>query len=382
MISFMNTEEERAFVEMADAFAKEQLRVQARIAEAQKEVPNSLAERAAELGLCSLEVPESMEGLGLPLISQVQVLEALAFGDLAILQGLPGPNEFASFLRVAPDLPNVRSYLDGSSQSQLRTAAVIDALNLHVASDSGLTLEASNEGYVLCGLSRPIRMGKYAEILLVACRDTTGEAVLLLLDAKRTPWQVLPCDVRLGLLPAGIARVRFESRSVSLEDVLLRGEEAETALYQAMARQHVLEAGKEIGLMRASLEYATNYTAKRKAFGQEIAHFQGVSFLLADMAIEVQAARHLTWQAAVSLDGGNPHGEVEAVRALARVHRAVRFVTDNGVQLLGGAGYVQEYPVEKWMRDGEAQVMLYGRETELLLDGGLRILTAEGRPLQ
>ncbi|QSO52775.1 acyl-CoA dehydrogenase family protein [Alicyclobacillus curvatus] len=380
MISFRSTEEEQAFVKLADAFAREHLRVQARLAETDERVPDSLARRADELGLCSLEVPESMGGLELPLISQVQVLDALAFGDLAIIQGLPGWNDAASFFRVAFDLPNVRKYAAKGSESPGLTAAVIAADNPHLAWDCGLTVQPSRDGYVLDGVSRPIRLAKTAALVIVAARDTTGEAVVFALDRANTPWQAIDGDVRLGLLDAGVARIRFESVEVGPLNVLSHGESAEIVIRQALARVRVLEAAKETGLMRASLEYATSYTATRKAFGQEIAHFQGVSFLVADMAMQVQAARHLTWQAALALDAGKADGPEHAARALARVHRTVRFVTDNSVQLLGGSGYVQEYPVEKWMRDGQAQVMLYGRETDLMLDSGASIVTAEGRP--
>jgi alkylation response protein AidB-like acyl-CoA dehydrogenase len=83
------------------------------------------------------------------------------------------------------------------------------------------------------------------------------------------------------------------------------------------------------------------------------------------------------WLAATLLDKGDPSGRTAALRALAAAHRAVRFVTDNAVQLLGGSGYVQEYPVEKWMRDAQAQVGLYGREGELMHDLGAAILGAD-----
>jgi len=109
------------------------------------------------------------------------------------------------------------------------------------------------------------------------------------------------------------------------------------------------------------------YTANRKAFGQEIAKFQGVSFTVADMEFEKQAAKNLVWLAATTVEESKKGATNNAIRAIYRAHRAARFVTDNAVQMLGGHGYVKEFPVEKWMRDAQAQAALYGRERDFLI---------------
>ena len=97
------------------------------------------------------------------------------------------------------------------------------------------------------------------------------------------------------------------------------------------------------------------------------------------MQIEMQATHALVLQAALHIDEGRPQAAYSALHALARAHHAVRFVSNNAVQLLGGSGFVQEYPVEKWMRDAQAQVMLYGREADLLLDAGERLVAEGGK---
>src|SRR5699024_8158017 len=137
----------------------------------------------------------------------------------------------------------------------------------------------------------------------------------------------------------------------------------------------ILQAAKEAGLMEAALDYATEYTAGRKAFGQEIAKFQGVSFRIATMAMETRTANLLVWQAALRADAADESAKGLSLRALNRAHRSVRFVTNSAVQLLGGHGFVQDFPVEKWMRDAQAQVALYGRERDLLLQQGKQIVS-------
>ncbi|WP_304459648.1 acyl-CoA dehydrogenase family protein, partial [Alicyclobacillus sendaiensis] len=204
-----------------------------------------------------------------------------------------------------------------------------------------------------------------------------GEAILAYLDRTVADWAEDAGDVRLGLLAAHIGRVRFDGLVVRPEDVLLRGDEAEQVIRTALTRLAVREAAKCVGVMRAALEYTVEYTSQRKAFGQEIPKFQGVSFTVADMAIETEAARNLVWQAAHAVDSRGAGAAREAARALAYALRSARFVTNQGVQMLGGAGYLQEYPVEKWMRDVQAQAILYGRELEWFERAGLRALGLE-----
>jgi alkylation response protein AidB-like acyl-CoA dehydrogenase len=108
-----------------------------------------------------------------------------------------------------------------------------------------------------------------------------------------------------------------------------------------------------VGLARAAYEFALGYTQERRAFGKPVAHFQSVAFTLADMLMDVDAARWMLWRAAAGVDRGKP--DLAAIAA-AGVHanEAAWRVADSGVQLLGGAGYVQDYPVEKWLRDTKA----------------------------
>ncbi|WP_026961392.1 acyl-CoA dehydrogenase family protein [Alicyclobacillus herbarius] len=380
MISFRPTEEEVGLIQVARDFAKERIRPAARDAEDALSVPTELAAKAAELGFLVMELPESLGGLELSVVSQVQVWEELAYGDLALVQGWPGLGDAASLLRFTAYLPNIRSQLTSVEMDGCGpTTAWLDASDPNVAWDSAPSLVQIGNGYVLRGTSRPVRMARDATCLLVSARDEQGVPVILWLQRSQSPWTVEEGDVRLGLLSAGVRRLRFDDLEVGPEDVLARGEGAEALLARSLPRVRTLQAAKELGLMRAALEYTVEYTAGRKAFGQEIAKFQGVSFVAADMQIEMQAARMLVLKAALDIDQERPEADESSLYALARAHRAARFVSNNAVQLLGGSGFVKEYPVEKWMRDAQAQVMLYGREAGFLLDAGERLVHPKGK---
>ncbi|MCF8566941.1 acyl-CoA dehydrogenase family protein [Alicyclobacillus tolerans] len=374
MISFRPTEEEIAFAQTARTFAKEQIRPVARECEQARSLTAKVTQEAINLGFTALELPESMDGLELPMVSQVQVMEALAYGDLAVVQGFPGPGDAASVLRVAGSSAAISSYLQAHEVSPYPTVAFIDAGQEWQQWDCPVRVVKESKGYVINGTYRPVRLAQSAEFMCLAARDSDQSPVVLWLNRGDTPWEVLPGDIRLGLLASGLGSIRFEQTRVSAQNVLAQGAAAEELLSKALVRIRVLEAAKETGLMQAALEYAVNYTATRKAFGQEIAKFQGVSFVAADMAMELQAARNLTLRAAALIDQESQDQVAASLRALAKAHQAVRFVTNNAVQLLGGHGFVQDHPVEKWMRDAQAQVMVYGRESELMLQRGELLL--------
>jgi alkylation response protein AidB-like acyl-CoA dehydrogenase len=113
-------------------------------------------------------------------------------------------------------------------------------------------------------------------------------------------------------------------------------------------RWSVVNAARQVGLMRAAYEFALEYTQERKAFGKPVAHFQSIAFTLADMAMDVESSRWMVLCGASELEKGRPQAAVEAC---VHANEAGWRVADNGVQLLGGAGYVKDYPVEKWLRD-------------------------------
>lgn len=351
-----------AFVEVANKLAKDTLRPVMREVEATGYIPQSIVKELHALGLLKMEDPESIGGLELSMISQVQVQRALAFGDLALLQGLPGLNDGASFLRVLQD-QNVAKDLF-SDEHTIAYLPVIEAVAF-----STMKLEQNQ----LTGTSLPVRSAKIATHFLIAIKNEVEETMLLLIPYQETK-QEISGESYLGMSCANIGKITFQQTNVSAEHILAVGEEADILIREAEARIHVLQAAKQVGLMEAACEYVTEYTATRKAFGQEIARFQAVSFRIAKMLTELQVTSHFVLEAACALDEQQPTAYHDAWKTIYQAHKAVKYVTDSAVQLLGGHGYVQDFPVEKWMRDAQAQVMLYGDERAFQLDYGMALL--------
>ena len=153
----------------------------------------------------------------------------------------------------------------------------------------------------------------------------------------------------------------FRDEQQYLQVVLLDGE-SDTAkgLITMLDRIRTVEAARTLGMARAAAEYAINYGQERVAFGKPIAYFQSIAFLMSDMAIEVNAARWSLWRAADAVDQGLEDAHQIVAQAVAQVNEASLFVTNNAVQILGGHGFIQDHPVEKWMRDARTATVLFG----------------------
>ncbi|WP_373893605.1 acyl-CoA dehydrogenase family protein [Virgibacillus sp. CBA3643] len=374
MISFQPTEDETALADVAKNIAKDVIRPKMRSCEELKKVEQTMINEITDLGFLSLEFPEFWDGLELPLITQVQLWQALSYGDLDVVQGLPGSGDVTSMIRVNPENTVLKRYKDDLINQ--KTAALLDIADVKETSGNHLTVRKDTDGYALQGDSQPVRMATFASYVAVAAKDLQGNTVILWLD-NGSQWTIDPGDYRLGLLASGLGRFSFDGVKVPDNQVIAKGHSADDLLQEARTRIHIIQAAKEVGLMEAALDYTTEYTAGRKAFGQEIAKFQGVSFRIAKMAMETRSANHLVWEAALKADKGDASAEGLALRALNRAHRSVRYVTDSAVQLLGGHGFVQDFPVEKWMRDAQAQVALYGSEKQLLVQHGGQLIAGK-----
>jgi alkylation response protein AidB-like acyl-CoA dehydrogenase len=159
----------------------------------------------------------------------------------------------------------------------------------------------------------------------------------------------------LGLRTAPAAEVVLDGCQVPEANRLRGGDDFAAGVRRLFGRACLVNAARQVGLARASYEFALEYTQERKAFGKPVAHFQSVAFTLAEMHMDVESARWMVWKAATELERGK-HATV--VAALTHANEAAWRVADNGVQLLGGAGYVRDYPVEKWLRDTKALALL------------------------
>jgi len=335
-------------------------------AEAAHSFPRELIAHLGELGLLSLPYPEEFGGGGQPAVVYLQVLEELARGWATIalstsvhVLSCSGIAEFGTDEQRKRFLPEM---LGGA------TLGAYCLSESHAGSDAGaMRTRAVRQGdeYVISGDKAWITHGPLADFMLVAAR--TGDAAqqgargisAFLVDASATGVSAGAPERKMGFRGSPTSQVHFDSVHVEADRRI--GEEGQ-GFRIAMA---ALDAGRlgisacAVGLAQAALDTAADYAGQRTAFGRTIDEFQGVSFLLADAAAQIAAARQLYLYAARRKDAGRPFSTEAAMAKLTATDMAMKVTTDM-VQVLGGAGYVEDHPLERYMREAKVLQIVEG----------------------
>ena len=367
MISFALTEEQEVVRETLRDFAAQVLRPAARESDEQSTLPDGFLERVWELGLTSTQLPESCGGGGEPRspVTNVLILEELGHGDAALALAALSPSLFAFPVADQGTEEQKQRFLPHfcgdrfapASLALLEPSPTFDVLQLQTTS------EPKEGGFVLCGRKRFVLLGDRAEHFLVLARDAHSassgwgalQAFLVPRDAKGLT--VTALEKNLGL--RGLPTVGLELDRVEVPASDRLGGEAGIDAARLVASARVAHAALLLGLSRAVLDYAIPYAKERHAFGEAIAQKQAIAFMLSDMKVETEAMRWLVWKAASFLEQGRDATR-PAVLAASYVAEQAMKIADNGVQVLGGHGYIREHPVEMWYRHARTLSVLEG----------------------
>jgi alkylation response protein AidB-like acyl-CoA dehydrogenase len=331
--------------------------------EAAGSFPREVFAQLGELGLLSLPYPEEFGGGGQPAVVYLQVLEELARGWATIALGTSvhvlscsGVAEFGTAEQRERYLPEM---LGGA------TLGAYCLSESHAGSDAGaMRTKAVRDGddYVLTGEKAWITHGPVADFLLVAARtggDGSRGISTFLVPATAAGVSAGVPERKMGFRASLTSGVRFDE--VAVDSGRRIGAEGQ-GFRIAMA---ALDAGRlgisacAVGLAQAALDVAADYAGTRTAFGRTIDDFQGVSFLLADAATRIAASRQLYLYAARRKDAGKPFSTEAAMAKLTATDMAMAVTTDM-VQVLGGAGYVEDHPLERYMREAKVLQIVEG----------------------
>ncbi|UCE84562.1 MAG: acyl-CoA dehydrogenase family protein [Deltaproteobacteria bacterium] len=351
MIDFALADELRLIQQTAREFADAELRPRDREFERARGVPDDVRRRYDEIGLGRVELPESLGGAGLGALARVLILEELAAADAGAALALDplGPalyplREFggdAALERFAAPLlarPGARAVLFWDARPRIRE---VDAVATGI-----LPWVPSDRADLLVVLEKE---RAYAIAEGIRCEPLRGA----------------------GLRAAGASELHLERAPIVASWVHT------PQAQRALARARLYAAALLVGVMRASADYSRAYAVERQAFGRPIAHHQALAFLITDMAAAVETARLLVLDAAWRLDRGEPAAEACASAFLEASEQSM-FVTPNGVQILGGHGFMQDYPVEKYMREARALSLLFGGVDLARDDAGRDLVRSEG----
>lgn len=378
MISFEVSEDQRLMVDSVAQFAKTTIRPKIRDLEKAGELPEPVRKTAHELGLGLALLPESVGGAGLGFTTAVLLEEELAWGDPAAPFAIGGAGAFGLAVTELGAPEQARDYLTkftSEADAHARFGAVAWGEKKPHPDRPGFSTTATKDGdgWRLDGAKAYVINADRATSFVVFAQvdvDKGWKGIGAFVVDKSAPGVTIAPRVKtLGLDAASFGGIELKGVVVPEGARLLGGADFEAALIRFFAKNALLVAARGVGLSRAAFEVTREYVDGRKAFGKPIGHFQAVAFAVADRAMDVDASRALVWRAAATWDAVMAGTEKESTallltaQAVAFTHEAAMRCGDDGVQLHGGAGFMRDYPVEKFMRDAK-QIGLCGMTAE------------------
>jgi acyl-CoA dehydrogenase len=353
MISFDPTDEQALITETVRQFVENEVRPHSRDCDEARALSKDVLSQAHELGLVANSLPEAFGGGGERCaVTSCLVIEELAWGDLSLALGILSPSllgipvaDFGTEAQQSELLPP----LCGDAFEPGCLAIVEPRFDFDAAS---FATRARKDGgdYVIDGQKCLVPwLDGSGPILVAAGEDGSGQ--LFLVPRGSDGLGVVP-EANLGL--AGLPTVELSLEGVRVPAAARLGGETGCNLRRLLDRGHVAAAAAAVGLARASFELSRDYAKEREAFGAPIATKQAIAFKLADMAIEIDASRLLTWEAAFALDqeGGSGDDTTRLARlAFDKARRTALQASDGAVQVLGGHGYIRDYLPEMHLRN-------------------------------
>ncbi len=348
------TDEQQMVQESFKAFAAEQLRPAAGAADAAAAAPPDLIAQIGELGLSMLGVPEELGGAvsERSTVTSVLAAEALAHGDMGLAVAALAPASVASALSLWGDGDQQATYLPSLVGDDIPAAAIALQEPRALFDPRALQTVARPDGgdYLLSGVKALVPLAAEASLLVVAAQIAGRGTGLFLLETAGSGVLSKPTP-GMGVRAAAIGEVLLEDVRVPA-GALLGGGDPEV-YRECVRRARLAWCALAVGTAQAVLDYVIPYVNDRVAFGEPISHRQAVAFSISNIAIELEAMRLVTLRAASRADAGKDFAQEVAHARVLCAHKGAQ-IGSEGVQLLGGHGYVTEHPVERFYRDLQA----------------------------
>jgi len=345
-------DDQKMIVETVKEFAEEVLRPAARDADEAATAAPELIAKAAELGVTAIKVPEEFDGIAenRTIVTSALVAEALAYGDMGLALPILAPGGVASALTHWGSADQQATYLTEFAGDNVPQACVAIA-EPHPLFDPTMlktTAVRTPSGYRLDGVKSLVPAAGSCELFVVAAQ-LNGRPALFIVEAASAGVSVTT-DRSMGIRAAALGQVVLDKVSVPLEARLGEVDDYAQHYSEAIALSRLGWAALAVGTCQAVLDYVIPYVKEREAFGEPIARRQSVAFMCADIAIELDGLRLVTWRGAARAERGLPFAREAALARKLAADKGMRIGLD-GVQLLGGHGYTKEHPVERWYRD-------------------------------
>lgn len=357
MVDFRLSDEQKQIQQLAREFARKEVIPVAAHHDETGEFPVEVVKKAWEVGLCNTKIPAEYGGIGLGVFEGALIGEELGFGCTGITTAIEANNLAEAPLIVAGSHSVKKRFLEpmveefkmaaycvtepgaGSDVAGLKTTAVKKGDHWVInGTKQWITNAAKADWYFVLAYTDPAA-GHRGMTGFVVPRETAGVSV------GRKEWN-------MGQRASDTRQVVFEDVAVPADNVVGEIGQGFKVAMAAFDVTRPMVAAAAVGLAQRCLHESVNYAKERKAFGRPISDFQAVSFMIADMAKAVEAARLLVWKSAWQFDQGERNSLLAAMGKCFAADEAMRIATD-AVQVFGGYGFNTEYPVEKLMRDAK-----------------------------
>ena len=357
-MNYFLTDDQKMIRDLAAQIAREKIAPIAAEFDESGEFPWDVVKTLAQADLYRVFIPQEYEGLGGGVFEMCLVVEELskACGGIALCYA-------ASALGTIPII------LYGSDEQKkkylprLAAGEIVAAFGLTEAgagSDAAgikTTAKPDGDSYVINGTKQWITNGGEAAVYTVIAltdpaRGVRGSSAILV-DKDHPGFTFGKKENKMGIRASATRELVFQDCRVPKSNILGKEGMGFLVAMRTLDQSRPGVASQALGIAQGALDKAVEYSREREQFGKPISAFQGIQFMLADMATQVEAARALTYAAAKSIDGGEK--DVSRMSAMAKVFASdtAMKVTTDAVQVLGGYGYMKEYPVEKMMRDAK-----------------------------
>jgi len=352
MVEFSLTDQQRAVRDSAREFAEAEIAPVAREAEETGTWPEEVWERAIDAGFVGVRIPEEYGGAGMGMVESAIVAEEFSRVDAGVSAAIA--TDFGTGMVEAHGTEAQREWiLSGVARGDV-IAAMANTEPSHGSDAASIETTAERDGdeYVINGVKTFTSHGTIADVVLTMCR--TGEKghggiSALLVETDRDGFTVESEIDKMGWNASETAQLRYDDVRVPAANLV--GEE-DRGFYQLMeffSHERVGVAASSLGIAQGCLEEAIEYAKEREQFGRPIQKFQAIQHKLADMGLDVETARRLTYDAAAQLDAGETPRKLAS---MAKLHasEAAESVASEAVQIHGGNGYTRSYPVERQYR--------------------------------
>jgi acyl-CoA dehydrogenase len=349
--------EQDSLREIAYRFAADKIRPVAAVLDEKSEFPKAIIQEGQSLGLINLTLPVEFGGSGLSIFDACLVIEEIAWGCSGFATSMVANDLALTPIRIGGSEEQKRRFVQPiASTGGLASFCLTEPGAGSDAAGLQTTVEDGGDCWIINGSKQWITNAGYASqytVFATSDKSKRHKGICCLVVPRHTPGiSVGNHENKMGQRASDTCRVTFDNVRVPKDHMIGAVGEGFTIAMKTLDASRPMTAAIAVGIGRAACEHAISYAKERKQFGAAIGTFQGIQFMLADMATGVDAARLLTWRSAWLLDEGKSASLESSMAKRVSADTAMSVATD-AVQIFGGYGYTKEYPVEKLMRDAK-----------------------------